>query len=167
MDIIIPRRSPSRAFVRLGVSTLMIAVCLLSACAGPPKEKPPLKLSLEIEATADVNLGPGGKPLPVVVRVYELKGQGTFMTADFYSLFDNESAVLGPDLIAREELTLRPGQRQEIKRPLAPDMAYIGVVAAYRDIDRSRWRASTRVTPETDNAIRIVVAAEAVSAYTQ
>ncbi|WP_296701009.1 type VI secretion system lipoprotein TssJ [Thiocapsa sp. UBA6158] len=159
-----PRGLPRRVFSVLGVWILIIGIGLLPGCAGKEKKPAPM-LSLEIEATADVNLGPGGNPLPVVVRVYALKGQGTFMTADFYSLFDNESAVLGPDLIAREELTLRPGERREITRPLAPEAAYIGAVAAYRDIDRSRWRAATALTPDTNNAIRIVVAAEAISAY--
>jgi type VI secretion system protein VasD len=159
-----PPRTQRRTVSLLGVWVLIIAMGLLPGCAGK-EEKPAPILNLEIEATADVNLGPGGNPLPVVVRVYALKGQGTFMTADFYSLFDNESAVLGPDLIAREELTLRPGERREITRPVAPEAAYIGVVAAYRDIDGSRWRAATALTPDTNNAIRIVVAAEAISAY--
>jgi type VI secretion system protein VasD len=158
------QRLISRRGILRWLSLTLLGATLIAGCAGKP-DKPPPKLSLEIEATRDLNLGPGGQPLPVVLRVYELKGQGTFLTADFYGLFDRESAVLGADLIGREELTLRPGQVLRIQRPLDPQTAYLGVLAAYRDIDRSRWRATTGITPGADNAIRIVVAAEAVSAY--
>ncbi len=149
---------------------LIIALGVLSGCAGKPPEgksqdKAPPRLSLEIEATADVNLGPGGQPLPVVVRVYALKGQGAFSGADFYSLFDKESEVLGADLIAREELTVRPAERRTIGHPLDAGVTSIGVVAAYRAIDRSRWRAVTPVVPGEDNHLRIVVGAETVSIY--
>lgn len=139
---------------------------LLVACSGQP-HKPPAMLALEIEATADLNLGPGGQPLPVVLRIYDLERQGGFMGADLYALLDNEAALLGPDLIAREELMLRPSQRLRSARPLDPKAAYLGVLAAYRDIDRSRWRAVVPLRAGQDNAIRIVVGAAAVSAYAQ
>lgn len=145
---------------------LLMLLGILASCAGPP-EKPPPTLSLEIEATADLNLGPGGRPAPVVVRIYELKQQGAFSGAEFYALFDQDSAALGADLITREEFMLRPGELKRIERRLDPQSAYIGVLAAYREIDASHWRASTPLAPGVDNAIRIVVAAEVVSAYAQ
>lgn len=150
----------SRLFLTL---LLAAAVVLQAACAGKP-EKPPLKLILEIAASGDLNPGPGGQPLPVVLRLYQLKQQGTFMGADFYSLFDKESSVLGPDLVSREEVTLRPSQVLQIQRTLDPAVTAVGVLAAYQAIDRSRWRAVIGLKPGVDNTLRIIVAAEAVSA---
>lgn len=169
------RRAPKATVFLACVCALLIAFGLLSGCAGKPAEgkpaegkpqdKAPPRLSLEIEATADVNLGPGEQPLPVVVRVYALKGQGAFSGADFYSLFDKESEVLGADLVAREELTVRPAERRTIEFSLDEGVTSIGVVAAYRDIDRSRWRAAIPVVQGQDNTLRIVVAAEAISIH--
>ena len=51
---------------------------------------------------------------------------------------------LGAALISREEQTLFPGQQLETKLPLSPDTVFIGVFAAFRDFQSTRWRAITR-----------------------
>lgn len=145
------------------LSLILIAgLMLLAGCAG--SEKPPPKLDVEISASGDLNPGPDGQPLPVVLRLYQLKQPGGFMGADFYSLFDKEAAVLGPDLVSREEITLRPGQSLHLQRPLDPAATQVGVLAAFRAIDRSHWRTVLGLTPGADNSIRVVASAGAVSA---
>jgi type VI secretion system protein VasD len=145
---------------------LLLLVGLSPGCGKKPEikqEKPPPKLSLKIVAAADANRGPGGKALPIVVRVYDLKGQGAFTTADFFSLYDRESAVLGSALLARDEVTLAPGQFLPIERQLNPDATYLGVIAAFRDIDHSHWREPLRLNPGLDNKVLIEVGANSVS----
>lgn len=150
-----------------GAALLVLSLALLQACGGKsPVQRlvdQPSRLRVEILASADANRGPGGKPLPVVVRVYELRGQGAFTTADFFSLYDRETEVLGQDLIARDEVTLAPGQFLPLERPLEPDAAYLGVLAAFRDLDHSHWREPLRLKPGTDNDILVEVGAKAVS----
>ena len=145
--------------------SLMFAagLLLLHGCAGKP-DKPPPMLDIDITASEDLNPGPNGQPLPVVLRLYQLKQSRGFMGADFYSLFDKEVSVLGPDLVSREEITLRPGQWLHLQRQLDPAATSAGVLAAYRAIDQSHWRADVALIPGKNNGIRIVVTAEAVSA---
>ncbi|NEX22969.1 type VI secretion system lipoprotein TssJ [Thiorhodococcus mannitoliphagus] len=128
-----------------------------------PLDKSPPVLNIEIRAAADANRGPSGKGLPVVVRVYTLKSPGVFTTTDFYSLYDKEGALLGADLIARDEVTLAPGQSRPLERQLDPGAGYLGAVAAFRDIDHSRWRETLRLNPGVDNRVLIEVGARAVS----
>lgn len=150
---------------RRGIFHLLLVggLLLLAGCAKP--EKPPLKLNLEIAASGDLNPGPEGQPLPVVLRLYQLKQPGGFMGADFYSLFDKEASVLGADLLAREEITLRPGQVLHLQRPQEPAATYVGVLAAYRALDRSRWRAGQGLQSGVDNRIGVQVSADRVSAF--
>lgn len=129
----------------------------------PPPDKPPPKLSIEIRAAGNANRGPSGKGFPVVVRVYALKSSGVFATTDFYSLFDKDAAILGADLVARDEMTLAPGQSLPLERGLDPNASYLGVVAAFRDIDHGRWREALRLNPGVDNRVLIEVGANAVS----
>ncbi|WP_242482214.1 type VI secretion system lipoprotein TssJ [Thiocystis violacea] len=131
------------------------------APAATPKPTP--KLSIEIRAAGDANRGPGGKGLPVVVRVYTLKSPGVFSTADFFSLYDRDAEVLGTDLIARDEVTLAPGQFLPLERELDPTAGYLGAMAAFRDIDHSHWRESLRLNAGVDNKVLIEVGAKAVS----
>lgn len=143
---------------------LALPVLLVAGCGQAPAIKPAAvdaepapRLSLRIAAGPDANRGPGGKALPVVVRVYALKGVGGFSGADFFSLYDRDAAVLGADLLARDEVTLAPGQFVPIDRPLQPEAGYLGVLVAFRDIDHSHWRESLRLHPGVDNRVEIEV----------
>src|SRR5689334_22078541 len=70
----------------------------------------PAVLNANVVASAQVNPDARKRPSPVVVRVFELKAPTLFEQADFVSLFEKEQAVLGAELVAREEFVLRPGE---------------------------------------------------------
>ena len=95
-------------------------------------------------------------------RIYELKTDAAFGRADFFSLWDGESATLGADLVARDELQLRPGETRTLQRTLQPDTREIGVVAAFRDLERAQWRAPHVVVPNQTQAVTIQLEARAV-----
>lgn len=144
------------------VAGLALAIPLVGGCSKKEvkePEKPPPRLSIRIAAADDANQG--GRP--IVVRVYELKGQGAFATADFFSLYDRDAEVLGAELLARDEVTLAPGQFLPLERDLKSEAAYLGVVAAFRDIDRAQWRHLLSLKPGVDNRVSIQVGARSVS----
>jgi type VI secretion system protein VasD len=148
-----------------------VALAALGACGGqPPKQDKPAApapapvLRVEVTAAGDANRGPSGQALPIVVRLYELKAQGAFSGADFFSLYEREAKTLGPELIAREELTLSPGQTRPIVKPLDPQARYLGVLAAFRDVDRATWRALVPLADGKDNHLDVAVGAKAVRA---
>ncbi len=131
-----------------GVAIASLAAALfVQGCSSPPPKPPPAVVparALEISVRADpaLNPDPRDRPSPVVVRVYELKGEQSFAAADFFSLFEKDQATLGADMASRDELQLRPGQAVSLPpRELKPDVRAVGVFVAYRDVERSRWRA--------------------------
>jgi type VI secretion system protein VasD len=125
---------------------------LLESCASKPPPKPPPQAPAEIRATLsaspDVNPDPNGRASPVVVRIYQLRGDSEFNGTDFFSLYDKEKETLAANLISREERTLIPGQQIELQLLLAPDSRFLGAIAALRDIQASHWRAIAAV-PQT------------------
>lgn len=123
----------------------------------------PTRLEANVSATQDVNKKEGGRALPIVVRVYELRTAGSFQSADFFSLYDHEDTTLGGDLLAREELNLRPGEQLRIERTADPDAQYVGVVGAYRDIDNATWRAAHALKPGKTNKLQIELGPSAIS----
>lgn len=94
-----------------------------------------------------VNPDADGRPSPLVVRYYELSSRSQFEREDFDRLFDSPESSLGPDLLVREELELQPASDLEITRRLNPNARFVGLVAAYRDIETARWRAVVEVDP--------------------
>lgn len=115
----------------------------------------PATLSATVVATAQVNPDSRRRPSPVVVRVFELKAPTLFEQADFVSLFEKEQAVLAAELVSREEFVLRPGDTKPLTKPLAPDTKFIGVMAAFRELERARWRALVPVAANKKNVVEI------------
>jgi type VI secretion system protein VasD len=136
------------------VGTGSLAGCGMFAKAPPPPPKPGT-LTINISASAGVNPNTNNRPSPVVVRVYELKTSAQFESADFLSLYDKDQSVLGADMVAREEIVFAPGDKKAINKPLAADTKFIGVVAAFRDLERARWRALVPVLPNKNNVVAI------------
>jgi len=124
---------------------------VLTACSFPTK------ISTQVLVSFDTNPDANGRPSPLVVRIYELKSNNIFDTADFYKLYDEEEATLGGDLLSREEFEFSPGGGREITHKVHDQARYLGVIAAYRNIDQARWRASTalKLNKKNSSIIRI------------
>jgi type VI secretion system protein VasD len=115
----------------------------------------PAVLNATLVAGAQINPDARKRPSPVVVRVFELKSPTLFEQADFVSLFEKEQAVLGAELVGREEMVLRPGETKPLSKPLSPDTKFIGVMVAFRELERARWRAVVPVAAGKKNVVSI------------
>jgi len=132
----------------------------LAGCASGPK---PLDVKLTIEAAPGVNPDQRGRPSPVALKLFELKSLTNFERADFFSLFDRDRETLGPELVARDEMVLKPGDRIAQERKLAPEVRFIGVLVGYRDLERSQWRLSIPVETARSGPLAIQVEAARVA----
>lgn len=115
----------------------------------------PATLNATVVATAQVNPDARRRPSPVVVRVFELKASTLFEQADFVSLFEKDQAVLAAELVSREEFVLRPGETKPLAKPLSPDTKFIGVMAAFRELERARWRVVVPVVAKKKNVVEV------------
>jgi type VI secretion system protein VasD len=115
-----------------------IAILALSGCASHRER---VAARTVLVASNDANPDIGGRPSPIVVRVFQLRGAAEFANADFFALYGSEKEALGASLVQREEYVMRPGQRLETQMELAPETRYIGAIAAFRDVNGARWRA--------------------------
>lgn len=148
-------------------ATLTIATAL-SACGKAPPPAPPaapvitiaappdarVKATMTLSAAADTNPDATGRPSPIVVRVFQLRGDGAFAAADYFPLYDDDKMVLGPELITRDEFVLAPGDRRELEVTLAADTRFVGAIAAFRDIRNAQWRA---LAPAPRNGLTVSV----------
>ena len=119
---------------------ILAGLMVVAACSSSP---PLMRGSIKVDKRA--NPDANGRPSPVVVRVYELKTLTAFNNADFFALFEKEAETLGGDLVGREEFQLDPGETRPYQRQLQPDTRFIGVAAAFRDLEHARWRQAAPV----------------------
>src|SRR5439155_16059355 len=136
---------------------LLILVFGLAACASAPPTPTPTILQVTTDAQPNVNPDTRARPSPVVLRFYELKSLAAFSSADFFSIFEREKETLGAELVVLEEFQLMPGTKRQFERKPQTDTRYIGVVAAFRDLERAQWRASMTVVPQQTTPVAIRV----------
>ncbi|WP_255503455.1 type VI secretion system lipoprotein TssJ [Caballeronia sp. EK] len=148
-------------FIAARVVAPFVLMCTLAvtACKSPPPPPPPPPTIVHIDVNAidKVNPDRSGRPSPVLVRVYELKATAAFDSADFFTLYGKDQATLGADLNAKNEFLLKPGDKQSVEQPVQPGTKFIAVVAAYRDIERSRWRATAPVPPNQTTIMSVSI----------
>jgi type VI secretion system protein VasD len=153
------------------VITLLASVAL-AGCFGKPALPPilqaepkpdPTVVSLEISADPAVNPDARGRAMPIVLRYYVLQNTAAFDSADFFSVFERDETVLGAAKLVREEITLRPGQTHTtVLRPQG-EAKFIAVFGAYRDINKSGWRATAAIPQNKSTAYKVRIGPQAIS----
>jgi len=126
--------SRSRWWWSVGVA-IAVAGC---AASTPPSPTP---IGGTVNADGAVNPDIAGRPSPVTVKIYQLRTAGGFESADFFAVYGNAAAVLGPDLIASRDVTVRPGETRRFDEEIDPRTRFVGIVAGFRDVQNARWRA--------------------------
>lgn len=136
---------PRRPTVFLKALTALTALLILAGCTALSPYSSVTKLNLKLTASDQLNPDLNGRPSPIVVRLLELKHPVAFENADFFSLYERAKESLDPDMVATEELELRPGETVELKLSIKEGSHYVGVLASYRDLADTQWRHTLQV----------------------
>ncbi|MGE8295094.1 MAG: type VI secretion system lipoprotein TssJ [Pseudomonas sp.] len=138
---------------------LSLALCTmlltLAGCAALSPYSTMTKLDLSLVGSDQLNPDLNGRPSPIVIRLMELKHPVAFENADFFSLYQRPKEALSPDLVAFEELELRPGETRDLKLSVQDGSRYVGVLAAYRDLPEANWRYVIPVEAVQRNRARL------------
>lgn len=131
------------------LKTLMACAALiwLAGCSSLTPYSTMTKVNLKLTANDQLNPDLNGRPSPIVISLFELKHPVAFENADFFSLYERAKDSLTPDLVASEELELRPGETVELKLSVEQGSRFVGVLAAYRDLPDTQWRYTAQITP--------------------
>ncbi|MEH6492448.1 type VI secretion system lipoprotein TssJ [Halopseudomonas sp.] len=138
---------------------LLAVLCsaLLSACSSLSPYSDLTKVDLSLQGSERLNPDINDRPSPIVLQLIELKNPVAFEHADFFSLYQRPREVLAPDLVAIEELELRPGEERTYKLAAAPESRYLAVLAAYRDLPQAQWRIVVPLQNEERNSVALLL----------
>lgn len=116
---------------------MLLAVVLIAGCGSDTK-----KWRLVFAATHALNPDDSGEAFPVVVRVYQLKGQERFQRATFTDLWKKDKEFLEGDLLSRKEVTVHPDSQPvlDLDLEVKQGAAFVGVVALFRKPDVTLWK---------------------------
>jgi type VI secretion system protein VasD len=134
----------------------LAAVVSLNGCAVANYVVDPYT-HIRFEASETINPDSSGRASPLVIRVYQLKAVDRFRSAGFFDLYDEPEAVLEDDLVAMEELVMRPELVALLPMTLDKTSRYIGIVGAFQNIDQASWKMILDAHPKGYRDITVVV----------
>ena len=154
------------------VLLLLCATLMLSGCGlfgkkekppPPPPPPEPTRVIIEFETTGDINPNSEGRASPLYLRIYQLKAYTVFENADFFSLFDKDDQILARELVAKEEILLKPNEKRTVFYEVADDTSAIGLLGLFMDYENDRWKAVAGVQPNKTTVIRTHVSQAGLS----
>lgn len=122
------------------------------------------EIRISVAGSKTLNLDDGGNPLPVIVRVYQLKGKEKIEGADFISLWKDDQKILEGDLLDRQEITLLPNTKIEVKVDPNKDSEYLALMALFRKPQGNGWREIVPLKGKKVRSVEISVEDQTVKA---
>lgn len=118
-------------------TTIFISALLMAGCA---TQSP---VTIKSESTANINPDNKGKPLSIVLRIYQMKSKDKFneLTFDEFMSGKQASELLGDSLVVSNEIVLLPNSSTSINDIVQTNTRYIGVIGFFRKPDGNYWRA--------------------------
>jgi type VI secretion system protein VasD len=115
------------------------------AAPGGTGDHPPAQgqvdYTINVSADPVINRSVAGKPLSLVLRIYQLKDKTEFSQITYSNAISrNDNDLLPKDLSVRNEWVLLPGATLDITDNLLPETRYLGVVGYFRSPDAQNWR---------------------------
>ncbi|MCX9007614.1 type VI secretion system lipoprotein TssJ [Citrobacter portucalensis] len=103
-------------------------------------------LHLDLSAREAANKNAQGIALSTVVRIYQLKDRKAFDSANYQSLFAQDSTVVKADLLAQRDVRVRPGESVTVDIPFENEVQYVAVAGMFISPDQSEdsWRVVLR-----------------------
>lgn len=119
-------------------------------------------INLSVAGSKTLNVDDGGDPLPVLVRIYQLKGKEKIEGADFISLWKGDQAILEGDLLDRQEITLLPDTQVVIKVDPKKEAEYLALMVLFRKPQGNGWREIIPLKGKKVRSVEISVEEQAV-----
>ena len=167
-----PAGMKRRCLLTLLLATSLGGCGLFSSDKPKPKEvamKPPPNARIEVTVAASPLINPDldGRPSPLVVRLYQLSAPESFEQADFAQIYENDQKTLGKTMLGRYQMIVQPGTAQAITAKAEPDVAFIGVVAGFRDFGDATWRTIVPLHGKKHTTLEIDVSRLSLKAAAQ
>jgi type VI secretion system protein VasD len=139
------------------VAVIFVLLITLSSCSlmnlVPPD---PTILKLTLVADKSLNPMPNQLSAPLQVHTFVLRTQSLFMQTDAETIIQKSGVIFGPDLLDKRLNVLDPGAKDTFEIKLPSDTYFVGVVAAFRQIEFAKAKKLIRIQPQQVNKIQLL-----------
>ncbi len=120
----------------LNIFLVLFIVLGFSACSSKPTH-----IELVVRTSNDLNPDINNVSSPLMLTFYELESAENFLKYDYWTLMEDSGKNLNRDLISQSKHIIIPNQQQTYKFAFDKDTRFLGIVANYREIQKSSdWK---------------------------
>ncbi|ELY7393110.1 type VI secretion system lipoprotein TssJ [Cronobacter universalis] len=131
---------------------MFIALGMISACRSAPPDEKRNTVALTLVAGANMNPNVRGVASPLKVSVYALNNEEAFLDAGYLTLTESPDPELKNQARQVWEGILRPGEAKHVSVEADGTAHALGIVAAYRDIQKAQWSETYRLAEKQPTA---------------
>jgi type VI secretion system protein VasD len=124
------------------LAAILLATFLLSCSSSSDKKPAAGEIKINLIADQDINPNDDGTPAPLNIFIYNVKERDTFSNADFFEIINGNDKSLQAAASKIYEAILQPGESRSIIIGADKEIATLGFIAAYRDLNYSQWTLS-------------------------
>ncbi|WP_394822138.1 type VI secretion system lipoprotein TssJ [Pendulispora albinea] len=142
------RQTAAAAALAMGIG---FVGCGGGQAAAPPPAAPakcePQHITVSVLASPMINPTDEGSARPVVVRVYQLKGDTRLYNATFEQIWHEDKTTLADDLVKVDEVQAYPATRKDLKFDRAEGVEYVAAVALFHNPKGKTWYTTFDLPP--------------------
>lgn len=127
----------------LKAALLIAGLLILFGCTNNRATHNEILVQVSIEADPEMNPDINQRASPAELHIYFLNSPTLFQEQDYYNLIDSPEQALKHDFVSRNSLIITPGQQLQTTLKTPGSYQHAGVIASFRDLNKSQWRAIT------------------------
>jgi len=112
---------------------IMVFILFLSGCTSG-------SIYVQLVPGSRINLDAHNNPLPVLVKVYQLRDAQVFQQATFHDLWRHDKSALANSLLGYRQIMVMPSVNTRLKLHRVAKANYLGIVAIFRKPHNDSWR---------------------------
>lgn len=133
------------AALSAGIALAALGVITVPACSSTPPPEPAKPcdvqmVTLNIYAADNINPNESGNPRPVVVRLYQLKGDVRLLNASYDDVLLKDKEVLADDIMKMDEVGVFPNDLVEVKFERIKEASFLAGVALFHSPKGTSWK---------------------------
>jgi type VI secretion system protein VasD len=132
------------ALIVLALAGLGAGGLVVTACSPPPAQAPKpcdvQVVTLNLYAADNINPNERGNPRPVVVKLYQLKGDVRMENATYDEILLKDKDTLGEDLAKVDDIEVFPNDLVQVKFERMKDASVLAGVALFHGPKGNSWK---------------------------
>jgi len=131
------------ALTSAGLAAGGLAAVALVACSPPPQAPKPCDVqvvTLNIYAADNINPNERGNPRPVVVKLYQLKGDVRMENATYDEILLKDKETLGDDFAKVDDVEIFPNDLVQVKFERMKEASVLAGVALFHGPKGTSWK---------------------------